>query len=151
MDDVQRLALLVARLVRCVQPLQHAGDDGADHGQRDRRARRPHVLEDAGERLAMDVLHHQEQLVLVADDVDRRHDVGVADARGEAGLVDQHGDELRIARQVRVQPLDGDDTGEAALASQPPEPDGGHAARRELTEKLVTIDDEPCHGAIIDT
>jgi len=36
------------------------------------------------------------------------------------GLVEQHGDELGIARQVRVQPLDRDGSGESCLSEQTP-------------------------------
>ncbi len=60
------------------------------------------------ERLALHVLHHEEELPLRRHDVERRDDVGVADARGEARLVEEHRDELGILRVLRVQPLDRD-------------------------------------------
>ena len=47
-------------------------------------------------------------------DVERRHDVGVADARGEARLVEEHRDELGVLRELRVQALDRDRAREAA-------------------------------------
>ena len=48
------------------------------------------------------------------DDVERRDDVRVADARGEARLVEEHRDELGIARRALVQALDRDGAREAA-------------------------------------
>ena len=51
---------------------------------------------EARERLALDVVHDEEELALVGDDVERRHDVRVLDARGEARLVEEHRDELGI-------------------------------------------------------
>ena len=64
----------------------------------------------------------------------------MVDARGEARLVEEHLDELGLAREVRVQPLDGDEALEAADARQAREEHRGHAAGRELGDQLEAIE-----------
>ena len=135
MDDAERLAALVLRLVRRVQPVQDARHDRA---RRSRRGMRCAASRDARmqarERLARHVLHDEEELAVRRDDVERRDDVRMPDARREARLVEEHRDELGILRELRVQPLDRDRAREADRPEQPPEMDRRHAARRDLVE-----------------
>ena len=70
------------RLVRGVQAVEHAGEDGRRNDPGGCAA--PRARSDARqprERLAVHVLHDEEDLALGRDDVERRHDVRVADAR----------------------------------------------------------------------
>ena len=62
----------------------------------------------------------------VCKHVERRHDVGVPDARGEARLVEEHERELVLARQVWVRALDGDGAREAGRPEQAREVHRGH-------------------------
>jgi hypothetical protein len=55
----------------------------------------------------VNVVHHDEEFRRVDHYVERGNDVGVPNARGQARLVQEHLDELRIARVLRVQLLDG--------------------------------------------
>ena len=70
-------------------------------------------------------------------DVENRDDVRVLDARREPRLVEEHRRELRIAREVRMKPLDRDGLAEPARARLPREINGGHSAGRELGVERV--------------
>ena len=98
MDDVERLALLVFRLVRGVQPVEHA--------RHDRRRRWPagcavwlsstpsrNKQSDSPCTYSITRKSSSPQ----RDHVERRHHVGVANARREARLVEEHRHELGIA------------------------------------------------------
>jgi hypothetical protein len=64
----------------------------------------------------------------------------VVDARGQARLLEEHLDELGLAREVRVEPLDGDEALEAADAGEAREKHGRHAAGRQLGHQLEAIE-----------
>ena len=57
--------------------------------------------------------------------------------RRDAGLVEQHGDEVRVLGQVRQQPLDDDQLLEAAGAGLARDEQLSHAARRQLAQERV--------------
>ena len=78
----------------------------------------------------------------LGDDVERRHDVGVADARGEARLVEEHRDEVGVLRERVVQPLDRDGAREARRPEEAPEVDGRHAPGRN-----AVVHDVPTYEA----
>ena len=89
----------------------------------------------------MHVLHDEEELAVGGDDVERRHDVRVPDARGEARLVEEHRDELGILGELRVEALDRDRAREADRTEQPPEVDRRHAAGGDLVVERIAPDD----------
>jgi len=66
--------------------------------------------------------------------------VGVVNARREPRLLEEHLDELGLARQVRMQALDGDEPLEAANAGETRQVHRGHPARRELGDQLEPIE-----------
>ena len=101
-----------------------------------------------GERLAVHVLHDEEELAVRRDDVERRDDVRVADARGEARLVEEHRDELGILRELRVQPLDRDRAREADRTEQSAEMDRGHPACGDGIVESVSPYDSDLLGGI---
>ena len=79
MDDAQRLAGGIGRLVRGVEAEENVVNDRGRDGDR---APRPHPrdrLDQRRERLAMHVLHDEEDFVFGGDDIERRDDVRVAD------------------------------------------------------------------------
>ena len=98
---------------------------------------RPHRAQEARQRLAGHVLHHHEELALGGHDVERRDHVGVADARREPRLVEEHGDELGVLRQGRVQSLDGDRPREPDGAQQAADVNGRHPAGGDLGVQRV--------------
>lgn len=135
--EVQELALTVGELVRGVEPGERVEEDPELHAEGDRRSALRCRPDQRRERRALNVLHHQEEAELVLEDVDRPDHVGVAHARREPRFVEEHPHELRIGCQVRVHHLDGDDALEAAHAEDAPEVHGGHAARGDLSQRLV--------------
>ena len=121
--------------------MQRAEHDRRRDAQRDVAAFVGSSLSEARERLAVDVLQDDEDLARVDDDVERRHDVRVAHARGEPRFVDEHRDELRVRRELRVEPLDRDGAREPDRADDAPEVDRRHAAGRDLPADRVAADD----------
>ena len=55
--------------------------------------------DEARERVALDVLHHEVVAGLALADLEDGDDVRVVDARGEARLVEEHLDELLLVRR----------------------------------------------------
>ena len=75
------------------------------------------VIEEIGERLALDVLHHQVRRAFVDAEVDERHAVGMVQPRRRARLALEAIDDARLVRQDGVQELDDDRAADAdALA-----------------------------------
>ena len=138
MDEAERLALLALRVVRGVQALERAGHD-ADHvARRDVLAALARFANEPRERLACDVLHDEEQLAVVGDDVERGDDVRVPDARREPRLLEEHRDELGVLGEVRMQALDRDRAREADGPEQAREMDCGHTAGGDLAVQRVS-------------
>lgn len=71
------------------------------------------------------------------DDVEHRHDVRMADTRGELRLVEEHRDELGVPCELRVQLLDRDGPREAARPTQTAEVNRRHPAMRDLFKEDV--------------
>jgi hypothetical protein len=61
------------------------------------------------------------------------------DARGEAGLVEEHLNELAVAREVRVQALDREKALKPADPFAPREIHRRHAAARQLGDQLEAV------------
>ncbi len=138
MDDAERVAGGVGRGVRRVQPQQDTVRDARRDLPRASLAGRRAVAKEARERLAVDVFHHEEELVLGRHDIEDRDDVGVADAFAQPRFLEEHRDELGVARVLLVEPLDGHRLRKAGGADRAPEVHGGHAAGRELAVELVS-------------
>jgi hypothetical protein len=136
--DVGRPALGVAQLVRGVQARERV----AHHAQRDARvdtAALCHGLEEPGQRVALDVLHHQVHRAAVLSDVEDRHDVRVSDPHREPRLFDEVALELD-APHVRVHELDRDLALELERVVHARQVHGAHAAAGDRHEQLVTPD-----------
>src|SRR5215470_6553008 len=86
----------------------------------------------------MEVLHREEVVAALLADVVDLHDVGVVQRRGETRLVDEHLDDVRIARPLDMDLLDHDVALEAL--------DAGPA--REVLDHLVPAEFLPSrpHG-----
>jgi hypothetical protein len=67
----------------------------------------------------------------------RRHDVGVLDARRQLRLVEEHGDELGVLGVLRVQALDGHGARETHRADEAPVVHGGHTAGSDLPDLRI--------------
>ena len=103
--------------------------------------RRRFVLEralDGTEVLAVDVLHDEEVLAVVAEaDVEDLDDVAMLEEREDLRLGDQQLDEPPVLRQVRKDPLDRDGLLEAAGGHGLAAEDLRHAADADAVEQLV--------------
>src|SRR5207245_5741869 len=98
-------------------------------------------LDDRGEVLAVDELHHDERTGLVLAVVIDRDDVRVVQRRGGLGLVPEPRSEVGIAAVLRPQELDRDVAIQLAIVSAV---DPGHAALpEELHELVAAAEDRP--------
>ncbi len=138
--DAERVVVVVLELVGGVEPREHVDDDAQAHLRRKAQARLRGAREQATERVALHVLHDDVVALVARANLEDGNDVRVVDARGEARLLQEHLDELGLARQVRVQALDGGEALEAADAREAREVHRGHAARRELGHELEAIE-----------
>ena len=131
MNDVERAAAFVLHLVRAMEPGEDPGEHGDGHVDGDRLVRDLRHLHELAERNAVHVFLHEDQLVAGDDDVEYGHDVRVMDARGDAGLVVEHRDEVGIVGELRVQSLRRDEAREALGADEACRVDGRHASARD--------------------
>ena len=130
MDDAKRLTELTARFVCRVQPAEGAGHD-CDCNRRRQVAFRG--LQQAGERLAVHVLHHDHEPLIVLDHVQRLNDVGMADPGGEPRFICQHRYEHRFARVLWMEPLERHGAAEATWTTQAAEVHRAHPAGGKLS------------------
>ncbi len=94
----------------------------------------------SGNRITLDELHDQQELVFEGYDVQDGDDVGVPDAFDEVRLVNEHCDKLRVRRAMGMHPFDGDGAGEPRFADQPSIVNGRHTPGGDLS-----IDHVPAH------
>ncbi len=137
MNGVEWLAVVAPRFVYRVEPGERTREDRRRHIHRDGLALHAGGLHRPRERLAFDVLHHEAELTVLVEDLDRLDDVDVPDARREPRLVHEHRDELEIGGELLRQPLDRD--GATALEAVA-EPDRRHSACGELSADRVRAD-----------
>ena len=139
MHDAEQLPRFAGGLVGRVEAVQHLRHHGGHHLHRRWLVA---MGEEAPERLAVHVLEHERQLLVLRHHVERRHHVGVLDPRAQARFVEQRRHQHRRLGEARVQSLDGDDAAEAHLPTQPPEVHRGHASGCDGAVQLVA----PHHG-----
>ena len=132
MHDLEGVAGLVRRFVRSMQPMEHAAHHGCDDLYSHCRALGAGGAHEAGKGLARHVLHHEEQLALRGDDVDRRHDVRMTNAGCEPRLVDEHCDELLVLRVLRMEAFDGHGAREPHRAVKAPVVHRSHPTSSDL-------------------
>ena len=102
---------------------------------------------DLRQRIAEHVLHDEEELAILGNHVQRRHHVGVPDARRQPGFVEEHRDELRVLRELGVEPFDGHRASEASGSEQAAIVHRGHPPSRDLIMDRVPTDDGGGHTA----
>ena len=126
MHDVQRRTLFVGGLVGGVETIQGVRDHRG--GDCSRGAFRPDLssMEQLRQGNGRHVLHHQEDLAVGGDDVERLNHVRVVDARCEPRFVQEHRDELGVAGVLGVKPLDGHRARESERAEHSPVVNRGH-------------------------
>ena len=139
MDEPEGVMVVSLHLVGRMQPVEGPRQDRRDDADRGRLGLGIGPAEQAGEGLALFVLHDEPQGAFVLDDVDHAEDVHVADARGEAGLVDEHGERSAVL-EVAVEALHREQPPEALDVPTPREEDPPEAARCYGREQLVGTD-----------
>ena len=98
---------------------------------------RGRLAQHRGQRLALHQLHHEEVLVAVVADLDDADDVGMIEQRGDARLVEEHADELRVGREVRQDALDDDQCAKSRHVAGQRQIDLRHAPCRQAADDLV--------------
>ena len=141
-NEAQRFAEVARRLMRGVQAMKRLNEYPSGDVDRNERSELERASQQRSERLPLHVLHHQEQLVAVCHDIVCRYHVGMSDASGESRLIEKHGDELRIERELRMQSLDRDRTRETALSGKAPHVNGRHASGRDPIEDRIATHKE---------
>jgi hypothetical protein len=139
-DEVQALAAVVRRLVSGVQALKHPAHDPDADERRDPFTALPQVPNQLNEGDPSHVLHDEEDLVVLLDDVERGDHVGMCDTGSQPSFVEEHLYEVWVARELGVEPFDGDRTGEAGRTHEPPEVDRRHPARGDGSIEHVAPD-----------
>ena len=134
MNDAEWLAALVLELVRGMKTGERVEDDA----HRDLRGHRTvgsgELLAEIGEGAALDVLEDDEWLAAFERQLAHANHVRMIDGRRDACLVEEHREELLVARQVLVRTLHRD---QAITIDRPREEHGGHASGGELEQELV--------------
>ena len=135
--QVERLALLVLGGVRMLERASHGEDHLHAHVEGNGLVLRCRGANEPRAGGAVDVLHRHVHLVVLLAEVEDLDDVRMTEPRRHPRLVDEHGDEVRVAGELREDALDRDDLLEAMGARLPGEVHLGHAARRDALEQLV--------------
>jgi len=137
-DDGELLAGEVARPVRVMQRLRDLAHDVAHGAERQHGVVRAERLDDVAEILAAHVLHREVERAADLADVEHLHDVGVHEAAGDFGLVQEHVDRLMPAlEQLALDPLERDGLLEPAEPDLLREEHLGHAACGQPANDLV--------------
>jgi hypothetical protein len=139
-DDTQGGAVKVAGFVGVVQAAQGIRQDAQDDGEGDLAASFVSCTTDGLQRLAFDVLHRDEGCAAVLLDLHGVDDVRVVEACGEASLVEEHGLEVRVEGEVRLEAFDDAQLDEASGAAHDGQVHLCHAALPELGEQVVRPD-----------
>ena len=127
---------------RAVQAEEHAVEDRRHDLRRDQLLVRATGAKEPRQRLAVHVLHDEEQPLVGLHHVDHGNDVRMTNARDDARFVHEHRDELLVLEEVLVEALHRHRSPEANRPEQPPEMDRRHPARRELVEQRIPADDD---------
>ena len=145
MDDPERLAHLVRRFVRRMETGEHARDDREHDLHRDRRVRSEGALVQVAERHTVHVLLDEDDLISVEDHVEHGNDVGMVDPRGDARLVVEHRDELRVVDVLRMEPLRCDEPRDPLGRDEPRRVHRRHPSPRDRLVQHVATDDRRLH------
>ncbi len=145
-NEVQRLALERAQGMGIVKPGAGVGDERGG----ERRQQGTFVQIEAGAQVEpVDELQGHEQLAVELAAVEHAHHVGVVEARGEAGLIEEHVAQPRVFGEVGVHALEHDVGVAVPRSERLGEPDLGHATQAELTGEPVlpegVLRPEPIH------
>ena len=134
MDQSERSAGFAMSFVSGVKAVQHVDKYRGGHVDGQWRAPFSGKPTYAGQGFALDVVHDDEQLALQRDYVQGGYNIRVTDARGQTGLVEEHGYEFRVLGKLRMQSLDRHGARKAGRPQQSSQVYGGHAPGRNLSK-----------------
>src|SRR6185437_1792258 len=137
-DDLERLAVAL-ELVGVGEALADAPCDVDGRLDRDGTGELARVVHHRLEIRAVDVLHDDEVRPVADADVEDADDVGMREVRGEARLVEEHGDELLFLAELRQDALDRDLLAEALDAGALGDEHLRHAAGCQALEDAVSL------------
>src|SRR6185503_3831826 len=127
-----------------VGELEAAGGGLHDVGRHaEREAVRAARLDELAQAGAVDELHHEEDVVALAREIEDAHDVAVLHADEELGFLDQAVDEDLVVGELGEQALDRDGLLKAVITDRVAGEHLGHAAAAEEVAK-----DVPASGAL---
>ena len=141
--ELERLTACIHEPMRRREAGERVGDDSQHHGHRQTIAGVARGGEELREIRAVDVLHHEKVAVRGPAHVERGDYVRVADARGEARLVEEHPHELGVVGEMLVQHLDRDEPLELADAAGASYIHRPHPTHGQEVEHLVARDGAP--------
>ena len=99
-NEGQRAPVVVARRVRVLEAAEHGECDVETDVERDVFAAGRSGADEPRARRAVDVLHRHVELAVLLPEVEHLDDVRMPEARANPGLVDEHGDEVRVAART---------------------------------------------------
>ena len=119
-------------------------EDRLHEGQGARRRHRALLADHVAQRVPGDVLHHEEDDVVVGALVEDGDHVGVVEPRGRAGLADEPGRELLVVAEARVHHLDGAGAVESEVGGLV---HAGHPAAGDArADAVAAVHDRPHDG-----
>lgn len=137
MDELEVLAGIVPLLVGGVKTCGSLGDDVNRHRQRNRSAYLAHGAEQSCGALPFDVLHGEEELVLLGAKLDNLNDVGMAYKRKRACFISKHRAKRLFLRKLRANALDDDRCGDALGALENAEKHLAHSTLSQSSHDAV--------------
>jgi hypothetical protein len=135
-----RLAVPILELVRGVGAGAGLSRDADRHAQGHQLVAFGCLGQELAHRAAGDVLHGDEEVLLLLAQLVDLHHVGVGQRRDQARLLQEHLDQLGLGREVGEDALDHHHALEATHAALAREEDLGHAAIGEPIEDLVAAE-----------
>ncbi len=104
-NDAQRLAPFVPRFVRRMQTVQYRDQDRASDRQRYRLLRATRGPQQGVQRLSMNVVHDDDEFVVVREHIQDGDHVGVKNPCRKLGFDQEHLSEVRVLEEVSMHPL----------------------------------------------
>ncbi len=137
MNQMQRLARLVARVMHVVERPQHLLPDVQHDTELDAPTPRRHRLEHVGAGRAVDELHRHVQRAVVLAEIEHLHQIRMVQLGVDASFVAEHREQALVARELRQHALQRDALGEAVRTGPPRLVHLRHPARGEQSHQLV--------------
>ena len=138
--ETERLSVLVSGFVGRVKAVQRSAHDGGRDAN-GHRSDRSGSAQQPRKGFALHVVHDEKELAFGRHDIERLDDIRVSDARSQTRLVDEHGNEFAVPRELRVQSFDSDRPRKPYGPAQAPKMHRCHAARGKLVVEGVAPND----------